>query len=89
MPFALVLADAAEGRVYIGREAARELCERAGLPVLVGENYESLADAVVTDTDADPDPHHGSYPLAGATRERFPDLAAAAEAPARQADLRG
>nr|WP_223301806.1 DCC1-like thiol-disulfide oxidoreductase family protein [Haladaptatus sp. R4] len=46
-PFALVFADNEEGRVYVGREAARELCERAGVPVLirdvVGDNYESIA----------------------------------------------
>jgi predicted DCC family thiol-disulfide oxidoreductase YuxK len=33
-PFALVFADSREERVYVGREAARELCERAGMPVL-------------------------------------------------------
>lgn len=83
-PFALVLADAGEERVYVGREAARELCERAGVPVLVrdivGENYETVADAIrtVSGLDRDPDPYHGTYPLADAARERFDALAAEA-----------
>ena len=81
-PFALVLADPASGQVYLGREAASEVAERAGMPVLVqdilGDNYESLADAVrtVTGVERDPDPYHGVYPLSDAARERFDDLAA-------------
>ncbi|WP_135830448.1 DCC1-like thiol-disulfide oxidoreductase family protein [Halorussus halobius] len=81
-PFALVFADSREQRVYIGREAARELCERAGLPVLIrdvlGDNYESIADAVrtVTGAEGDPDPYHGAYPMADEAREAFDDLAA-------------
>lgn len=81
-PFALVFADSQEGRVYVGREAARELCDRAGMPVLVqdivGDNYESLADAIrtVSGVDGDPDPYHGEYPLADSAKAVFGDLAA-------------
>jgi predicted DCC family thiol-disulfide oxidoreductase YuxK len=81
-PFALVFADSREERVYLGEEAARELCERAGLPVLIqdviGDNYESLADAVrtVTGVEGDPDPYHGEYPMADDATETFEELAA-------------
>ncbi|WP_135851261.1 DCC1-like thiol-disulfide oxidoreductase family protein [Halorussus salinus] len=81
-PFALVLVDGREECVYVGREAARELCERAGMPVLVqdivGDNYESLADAIrsVTGVEGDPDPYHGEYPLSEAGKEAFEALAA-------------
>ncbi len=84
-PFALVFADTEDGRVYVGREAARELCERAGVPALirdvVGNNYESIADAIrmVTGVDGDPDPYHGVYPLADDARDRFDALAANAD----------
>ena len=82
VPFALVFVDRETERVYVGREAARELCDRAGTPTLVqdivGDNYESIADAIrtVTGVDGDPDPYHGVYPLADDARERFDDLAA-------------
>ena len=85
VPFAIVLADAKEGAVYTGRAAARELCERAGLPVLVSdlvdENYESIADAVrtVAGGDRDPDPYHDVHPLADDACDRFADLAASAD----------
>lgn len=84
VPFALVFADVSEERVYVGREAARELCERAGLPALVsdlvGENYESIADAVrtVTGLDREPDPYHDVLPMTDTAREAFPGLADAA-----------
>jgi len=80
-PFALVFADRREERVYVGREAARELCDRAGMPVLVqdivGDNYESLADAIrtVSGVDGDPDPYHGEYPMADSANEAFEELA--------------
>lgn len=94
VPFALVLVDGDEARLYVGREAARELCERAGLPVLVsdllGENYESVAERVraVSGADREPDARHGTFELTEAATERFPALAAAAEEPAarRHAD---
>ena len=80
-PFALVLADGEEETVYVGREAARELCERAGMPVLirdiVGDNYESIADAVrtVTKVDEDPDAHHGVFPMSDDATVAFDELA--------------
>lgn len=80
-PFALVFADVRDERVYLGRDAAVELCERAGLPVLVqdvvGENYESLADAVrtVPGVDGDLDTYHGAYPMASAARDAYAEMA--------------
>jgi hypothetical protein len=81
-PFALVFADSQTERVYVGRDAARELCERAGMAVLiqdvVGDNYESIADAIrtVTGVDGEPDPYHGEYPMADGASEEFEKLAA-------------
>jgi hypothetical protein len=81
-PFALVFADSQTERVYVGRDAARELCERAGIAVLiqdvVGDNYESIADAIrtVTGVDGEPDPYHGEYPMADGASEEFEKLAA-------------
>ncbi|WP_232701728.1 DCC1-like thiol-disulfide oxidoreductase family protein [Halobacterium wangiae] len=83
-PFALVLADRRTDRVYVDRDAARELCERAGVPVLVqdvvGENYESIADAVrtVVGADRDPDPYHGTYEFSAPAAAAYADLEAAA-----------
>ncbi|WP_122090507.1 thiol-disulfide oxidoreductase DCC family protein [Halalkalicoccus subterraneus] len=85
VPFALVFVDSDEKRVYAGRAAANELCERAGLPVLiqdiVGENYESIADAIgtVVGRDRDVDPYHDTYPLAEAAKDRYPALSAGAK----------
>lgn len=79
-----MLIDADESRVYVGREAARELCDRAGVPMLVqdivGDNYEAVAEAIrtVSGLDREPDPYYGSYPLANEVRERFNPLAARA-----------
>jgi predicted DCC family thiol-disulfide oxidoreductase YuxK len=83
-PFALVFADAANETVYVGRYAASELCDRAGMPTLVtdmvGENYESIADAVrtVTGVERDPDPYHGTYPMSDAALAVFDEMAATA-----------
>lgn len=85
VPFALIFADSREGTVYVGREAAHELCERAGLPVLirdlVGDNYESLADAVRTVAGArdEADVYHETLPLSPGALDRYPTLAASAE----------
>lgn len=85
-PFALFFVDVEDERVRAGREAARELCERAGMPVLVqdvvGDNYETIADAVrtVTGVDREPDPYHGTFPVTPAAAEAYVDL----EADARQ-----
>ncbi|ADJ16294.1 DCC1-like thiol-disulfide oxidoreductase family protein [Halalkalicoccus jeotgali] len=82
VPFALVFVDIEEGQVYAGHAAASELCERAGLPVLVGdivgENYESIADAIGTAVgqERDPDPYHDTYPLTEAAKGHYPALSA-------------
>lgn len=84
VPFALALVDREAGAVRVGRDAARDLCERAEMPVLVqdivGDNYESIADAIrtVAGTDREPDPYHGTYDLSDAARGRYDHLAAAA-----------
>lgn len=81
-PFAMVFVDREEAHVWVGREAARELCERAGMPTLVGDivgdNYESLADAIrtVAGLDDSPDPYHGTVPLAEEAESEFGELAA-------------
>jgi predicted DCC family thiol-disulfide oxidoreductase YuxK len=80
-PFALALADAGEETVYLGRSAARELAERAGMPALVRNlvdgNYESLADAVqtVSGSDQEVDLYHGTTAFTEAAREAHPALA--------------
>lgn len=84
VPFALVFADREAELVRVGRDAACDLCDRAGMPVLVqdivGGNYESIADAIrsVAGSDREPDPYHGTYDLSEGARERYGDLAAAA-----------
>ncbi|SEP77329.1 thiol-disulfide oxidoreductase DCC family protein [Natrinema salaciae] len=81
-PFALFLADIEAETVWAGRAAAAELCERAGMPVLVqdivDERYERVADAVqfVSGTDRDVDPFHDAYPLADDAAALFDALAA-------------
>ncbi|AGB31288.1 hypothetical protein C488_01014 [Natrinema pellirubrum DSM 15624] len=83
-PFALFFADCEAETVWAGRAAATELCERAGMPVLVrdivGDNYERLADAVqvVSGTDREIDPYHDAYPMAGDAAALFDELAASA-----------
>ncbi|WP_435551524.1 DUF393 domain-containing protein [Natrinema sp. CGMCC1.2065] len=83
-PFALFFADCEAGTVWAGRAAATELCERAGMPVLVrdivGENYERLADAVrvVSGTDREIEPYHDAYPMASDAAALFDELAASA-----------
>lgn len=88
VPFALVFVDSREERVYAGRAAASELCERAGLPVLVqdlvGENYEGIADAIqrVVGQDREPDPYHATYPLTEDASKEFGALSNVAESTA-------
>ncbi|MFB6130167.1 MAG: DUF393 domain-containing protein [Salinigranum sp.] len=85
VPFALAFVDRRDERVWAGREAARELCERAGLPVLVrdviGDNYEGVADAIrtVAGADREPDVYHGVFPLSESAAEAFARLAANAK----------
>lgn len=92
-PFVLAFVDGVAGRVWVGREAARELCERAGVPVLVqdlvGDNYETLADAIrtVSGLERGPDEYHGDYPLSADATAVFDELAANAERPHRPAGL--
>lgn len=83
-PFAVVFVDAAAGRVHLGREAAVELCGRAGVPALVRDvvdgAYERAADAVrtVVGADREPDPYHDTVPLAEPAREPLEALLEAA-----------
>lgn len=83
-PFAMFLVDPEEGVVYAGREAARELSDRAGMPGslsgLVSDNYEKIASVVgkASGRDRDPAPYHETYDLTEAARERYGDLSAAA-----------
>ncbi len=81
-PFALFFVDGEAETVWAGEAAASELCERAGMPVLiqdvVGDNYEAVADAIrtVSGLEREPDPYHGEYPLADEAAARFDELAA-------------
>ncbi|PCR92618.1 thiol-disulfide oxidoreductase DCC family protein [Natrinema ejinorense] len=81
-PFALFFVDIDAETVWAGRAAATELCERAGMPVLVqdivDETYERFADAVwsVSETDREIDPYHDAYPLADDAAALFDELAA-------------
>jgi predicted DCC family thiol-disulfide oxidoreductase YuxK len=83
VPFALFFADVEAETVWAGRAAATELCERAGMPVLVrdivDENYERVADAIrfVSSTDREIDPYHDAYPLAEDAAALFDELVAA------------
>lgn len=80
IPFALAFVDRHDEQVFVGRDAARELCGRAGLPVLiqdlVHDNYELVADAIRTSTgmDRNPDPYHDVLPLSQDARNAYLDL---------------
>lgn len=84
-PFAMVLVDVTEDRVWAGRAAAEELADRAGLPDLVGslvrDNYERIASAVglASGRDRDPDDYHEVYDLTDEGRAAFDSLAGGAE----------
>ncbi len=86
-PFAMVLVDPREGRVYAGRAAAEELATRAGTPGIVGglvrDNYDRIADVVGTlsGRGRDPDDYHEVYPLTDDARGRIDELRAAASDP--------
>ncbi|MFW5917421.1 MAG: DUF393 domain-containing protein [Halorubrum sp.] len=86
-PFAMVLVDPAERRVYAGRSAAEELAERAGTPGIVGglvrDNYDRIADVVGTlsGRDRDPDEFHAVYRLTDAALDLVDDLRPAASDP--------
>ncbi|MDS0299019.1 DCC1-like thiol-disulfide oxidoreductase family protein [Halogeometricum sp. S1BR25-6] len=88
-PFAMVLVDRREGRVYAGRSAAEELAERAGTPGLVSslvrDNYDRIARVVgaASGRGRDPDDYHEAYDLTDDAAARFDALVdSAAERPA-------
>ncbi|MFB6234795.1 MAG: DUF393 domain-containing protein [Halopenitus sp.] len=92
-PFAMLLVDPNEGRVYAGRSAAEELAERAGTPGIVGslvrDNYDVIAETVgrLSGRESEPADVHDTYELTEAARERLPALrAAATEGPADVVD---
>lgn len=76
-PFAVVFVDVADERVYVGRDAAVEVCERAGVPALardlVDASYERVRNAIRTGAGAgghrEPDPVDATLALADPARE--------------------
>lgn len=86
-PFAMVLVDPAESRVYAGRSAAEELAERAGTPGIVGglvrDNYDRIADVVGTLSGRGRDPAdiHEVYRLTDAASDLVAELRPAASDP--------
>nr|WP_233739811.1 DCC1-like thiol-disulfide oxidoreductase family protein [Halovenus carboxidivorans] len=83
-PFAMVLVDSRERRVYAGKAAAEELTQRAGLPGLAGslvrENYEAIAKVVglASGRGRDPDDVHERYRLTEEAAAAFETLTAEA-----------
>jgi hypothetical protein len=59
-------------------EREQKLANATIVQDIVGDNYESLADAIrtVTGVDGEPDPYHGEYPLSESAQESFDELAA-------------
>ncbi|WP_418279963.1 DUF393 domain-containing protein [Halorubrum sp. DTA98] len=86
-PFAMVLIDPREGRVYAGRAAAEELATRAGTPGIVGglvrDNYDRIADVVgsLSGRGRDPSDYHDEYDLTDEASELVDDLRPAASDP--------
>ncbi|MES3160142.1 MAG: DUF393 domain-containing protein [Halorubrum sp.] len=86
-PFAMVLVDPAEARVYAGRSAAEELAERAGTPGIVGglvrDNYDRIASVVgaLSGRSRDPDDFHDTCDLTTAAADLVDSLRPAASAP--------
>jgi len=84
-PFAMVLVDPEEGRVYAGRNAAKELTDRAGTPGIVGslvrDNYERIAGVVgaLSGRGRDPDDYHETYELTPEAAAHVDALRAAGE----------
>ncbi|KAB1194087.1 DUF393 domain-containing protein [Haloferax sp. MBLA0076] len=85
VPFAMVLADRREERVYAGRAAAKELADRAGMPGLVGslvrDNYETIARVVgvASGRGRDADDVHSRYRMQPEALARFDALVEHAE----------
>lgn len=83
-PFAMVLVDSEQRRVYAGKAAAEELTQRAGMPGLAGslvrDNYETIARVVglASGRGRDPDDVHEQYDLTDDAATVFDDLAASA-----------
>ncbi|AZQ14033.1 DUF393 domain-containing protein [Halorubrum sp. PV6] len=83
-PFAMVLVDPGENRVYAGRSAAQELADRAGTPGIVGglvrDNYDRIASVVGTLSGRGRDPAdiHETYRLRDEARDLVADLRPAA-----------
>lgn len=79
-PFAMVLVDSDADTVYAGRNAAKELADRAGTPGIVGslvrDNYETIAGIAgkLSGRDTDPDDYHDTYPLQVAAKNILPRL---------------
>lgn len=79
-PFALFFVDIIDGQVWAGEAAASELCERAGMPGLVGDivgdNYERIAGTIrsVTGVEREPDPYHGVYQVTAEAAELYETL---------------
>lgn len=79
-PFAIILVDSSEDRVYVGRDAARELAERAGLPNLLSDLVASEFDHVDAVVDRfggherRPDDWHGTYDLTAEALAQFDSL---------------
>lgn len=86
-PFAMILVDPVESRVYAGRSAAEELASRAGTPGIVGglvrDNYDRIADVVGTlsGRGRDPSEYHDEYDLTDEASELVDDLRSVASAP--------
>jgi hypothetical protein len=83
-PFAMVLVDPGEKRVYAGRSAAQELADRAGTPGIVGglvrDNYDRIASVVGTLSGRERGPAdvHETYRLCDDARDLVDDLRPAA-----------
>lgn len=90
-PFALVLLDPHESRVYVGGAAATELADRAGVPDpigdFLGERYEPMAETIQRSVGSAtaPEPVHAVLPLADDAKARFGELVEAAEPKPRPA----
>ncbi|GAB7090877.1 hypothetical protein JCM18237_11480 [Halorubrum luteum] len=86
-PFAMVLVDPQERRVYAGRSAAEELASRAGTPGIIGglvrDNYDRIADTVgkLSGRGRDPADYHDEYELTDEASELVDDLRPAASEP--------
>lgn len=84
-PFAVVFVDADADRVFVGRDAAVEVCARAGVPALVQDvvdaAYDRASEAVRTATGGTrgPDRVHATRPLADAARGPLDRLLEAAD----------